>query len=93
MINQDSVRAWAVTGGQVPTRMSVWKEPAMRQPKFDYMQAVIDGWSKSSFLVPLECNTARFDADWNQAVQRVIVGGKTAKEAMQEAEKTFASRQ
>ena len=93
MINQDSVRGWAVTGGQVPTRMSIWKEPAMRQPKFDYMQAVVDGWSKSSFMVPLECNTARFDADWNQAVQRVVVGGKTPKEAMQEAEKTFASRQ
>ena len=62
-------------------------------PKFDYMQAVVDGWSKPSFLVPTECNTARFDADWNQAVQRVIVGGKTPKEAMQEAEKTFLSRQ
>jgi len=31
--------------------------------------------------------------EWNQAVQRVIVGGKTAKEAMQEAEKSFLSRQ
>jgi multiple sugar transport system substrate-binding protein len=93
MINQDAVRAWTVTGGQVPTRISVWKEPALRAPKFDYMKAVIDGWSANSFLVPTECNTARFDADWNQAVQRVIVGGKTPKEAMQEAEKAFLSRQ
>jgi multiple sugar transport system substrate-binding protein len=93
MINADAVRAWTVTGGQVPTRLSVWKEPAMRAPKFDYMKAVIDGWSANSFLVPTECNTARFDADWNQAVQRVIVGGKTPKEAMQEAEKSFLSRQ
>ena len=93
MISQDAVRAWTVTGGQVPTRISVWKEPALRAPKFDYMKAVIDGWSTNSFLVPTECNTARFDADWNQAVQRVIVGGKTPKEAMQEAEKAFLSRQ
>jgi len=93
MINPDAVRAWAITGGQVPTRMSVWKEPAMRAPKYDYMKAVVDGWAANGFMVPTECNTARFDADWNQAVQRVIVGGKTAKEAMQEAEKSFLSRQ
>jgi multiple sugar transport system substrate-binding protein len=93
MISRDSVHEWAVTGGQVPTRTSVWKEPALRDPKFDYMKAVVDGWAANSFLVPTECNTARFDADWNQAVQRVIVGGKTPKEAMQEAEKAFLSRQ
>ena len=75
------------------TRKSIWNEPAMREPKYEYMKAVIDGWSANSFLVPTECNTARFDADWNQAVQRVIVGGKTPKEAMQEAEKSFLSRQ
>ena len=65
----------------------------MRDAKYDYMKAVIDGWAANSFLVPTECNTARFDADWNQAAQRVIVGGKTPKEAMQEAEKSYQSRQ
>ena len=93
MINQDSVRAWTITGGQMPTRMSVWKDPVLRAPKYDYMKAVIEGWSANSFLVPTDCNISRFDADWNQAVQRVVVGGKTPKEAMQEAEKSFLSRQ
>ena len=93
MINEESVRGWAHVGGQVPTRMSVWQEAAMREPKYDYLKTVVDGWAASSFLVPTECNTARFDADWNQAVQRVIVGGKSPREAMQEAEKSFASRQ
>ncbi len=29
----------------------------MRDPKFDYLKAVIDGWSANNFLVPTEfCN-------------------------------------
>jgi len=93
MIGKDAVRAWSTTGGQVPTRLSIWNEAEFRDAKYDYLREVVDGWKAWSFLVPTECNTARFDADWNQAVQRVVVGGVSPKDAMLEAERSFAARQ
>jgi len=93
MISKDSVRLWTKLGGQVPTRASVWNEPEIQTPQFGFMQAVVEGWRAWSFMTPTECNTARFDADWNQAAQRVLVGNVTPERALQEAERAFLDRQ
>jgi ABC-type glycerol-3-phosphate transport system substrate-binding protein len=77
----------------VPTRSSVYSDPEFRKAQYDYMKEVVNSWRAWSFMVPLDCKTSRFDADWNQAVHRVLVGGMTPKDAMAEAEKAFMSRQ
>ena len=92
MISAESVRLWSTQGGQVPTRLSVWNEPAFADASFEPVRAVVEGWRRWSFLVPVGCNTARFDADWNQATQRVLAGATPAT-ALAEAERAFAARQ
>lgn len=93
MISPDSVRLWTRLGGQVPTRASVWNEPEFQGPDYAFMRNVVEGWRAWSFMTPTECNTARFDADWNQAAQRVLVGGLAPERALQEAERAFLDRQ
>ena len=93
LISPDSVRLWTRLGGQVPTRGSVWNEPEFQDQKYAFMRNVVEGWRAWSFLVPLECNTGRFDADWNQATQRVLVGGMPLDRALKEAERAFTDRQ
>lgn len=93
MISPDAVRLWTRIGGQVPTRASVWAEPEFRDAKYAYLQTVVDGWKNASFVLPPECNTARLDADWNQAVHRALVGNVPVVQALQEAERSFLSRQ
>ncbi len=93
MISPESVRLWTRLGGQVPTRASIWNEPEFQGPDFAYMRPVVEGWRAWSFITPPECNTARFDADWNQATQRVLVGNVPVERAMQEAERAFLDRQ
>jgi len=93
MANRDSVRIWSTVGGQIPTRLSVFNEPEFRKPEYEYMHAMVEAWRKSSFLLPVHCNTSRFDADWNVAVQRVVIDHADPKVALQEAAKKFRERQ
>lgn len=93
MVSPYSVKEWSTTGGQVPTRYTIWQEPEFRQPKYHYMATAVQAWKDWSFQINTECNSARFDADLNLAAQRVLVSKTTPEAAMIEAEKTFLSRQ
>jgi multiple sugar transport system substrate-binding protein len=93
MINAESVDLWSEVGGQVPTRLSVWQNPKYRDPKFAFMETVVEAWRAWSFQIPTECTTTQFDADLNRAVQRVVVGRVAPAAAMAEAERAFLGRQ
>lgn len=93
MVNAESVDLWSEVGGQVPTRLSVWREPKYRDPKFAFMETVVEAWRAWSFQIPTECTTTQFDADLNRAVQRVLVGRVAPAAAMAEAERAFVGRQ
>lgn len=93
MVNAESVDLWSEVGGQVPTRLSVWREPKYRDPKFAFMETVVEAWRAWSFQIPTDCTTTQFDADLNRAVQRVLVGRVAPSAAMAEAERTFLGRQ
>ena len=92
-VSKEAVRIWSVVGGQIPTRLSVFNEAEFQKPEYAYMHAMIEAWRKWSFLLPVHCNTAAFDADWNAAVHRVVIDGADPIVAMQEAEKKFRERQ
>ena len=83
----------AVVGGQVPQRVSVLADPALRGADYDFMPGVAEGWRHGGFILPTRCNMATFDADLNTAVQRVLVGGASPRDALREAERSFRASQ
>ena len=93
MISKEGVNIWATVGGQVPTRNSVFSDDMFKKPEYSYMRALASGWAAWSFLLPFNCNTARFDADLNTAVARVTLGEMKPIDALKEAEKKFLERQ
>lgn len=93
MINKDSVELWSKVGGQIPTRTSVLNDPVFQTADFAHVREIHAAWSASSWMLPVNCNTQRFDADLNGAVHRVVLGETSAKDALDEAEKKFAERQ
>ncbi|MFK8253202.1 ABC transporter substrate-binding protein [Ancylobacter terrae] len=93
LISKDGVLLWSTVGGQVPTRSSVFDDPKFQTPQFAYMRTMQKAWSDWSFMLPTRCNTARFDADLNAAVHRVVLGEADAAKALKEAEAKFTERQ
>jgi len=93
MISEESVRTWSTTGGQVPTRSSVFKDAEFRKTKYEYVRQMQTAWSTWSVIAPTNCNMARFDADLNSAVQRVVLKQSDPAKALAEAEKKFTERQ
>ena len=93
MISKESVELWSKVGGQVPTRTSVLKDPEFQTPDFAHVREIHAAWSANSWMLPINCNTQRFDSDLNGAVHRVVLGKTSAKDALTEAEKKFAERQ
>ncbi|HSI39019.1 MAG TPA: sugar ABC transporter substrate-binding protein [Xanthobacteraceae bacterium] len=93
MVSEDGVRLWATVGGQVPTRSSVFNDARFQAPQYGYMRTMRQAWSDWSFMLPTGCNTARFDADLNAAVHRVVLGEAAAPAALKEAEGKFLERQ
>jgi len=93
MISEDGVREWSTTGGQVPTRNSILADAAFADEKYEYMREMQSAWSNRSLVAPTNCNMARFDADLNSAVQRVVLGEASASDALKEAEQKLRERQ
>lgn len=93
LVSREGVKVWSVVGGQIPTRTSEFKDPEYRKPEYDYMRTAVDAWREWSWILPVNCNTSRFDADLNLAVARVAAGDKTPEQALIEAEKKFEERQ
>lgn len=93
MISKEGVALWSKVGGQVPTRTSVLQDPLFQTPAFAHVRDIHAAWSASSWLLPVNCNTQRFDGDLNAAVHRVVLGEADAKSALTTAEKLFEERQ
>ena len=93
MVSEEGVRIWSTTGGQVPIRSSVFKDPEFQKAKYEYVRQMQRAWTKWSVIAPTNCNMARFDADLNSAVQRVVLKQADPAKALVEAEKKFTDRQ
>lgn len=93
LISEEGVRTWATTGGQVPIRSSVFKDAEFQKPKYEYVRQMQQAWSTWSVIAPTNCNMARFDADLNSAVHRVVLKQAEPDKALAEAEKKFIERQ
>jgi multiple sugar transport system substrate-binding protein len=93
MISKEGVTTWSKIGGQVPTRSSVLADPAFQTAAFEHVRTIHAAWSASSWILPVNCNTQRFDGELNTAVHRVTLGEADAKAALSEAEKLFRERQ
>ena len=93
MVSSESVELWSKVGGQVPTRTSIFADPEFNTPEFDYMRTMVEAWGDWSWILSLDCNTARFDADLNVAVNRVALGEMDPMAALEEAEEQFRDRQ
>lgn len=93
MISAEASKLWADPGIQVPLRKSVFGEPKMQEPQFEWMRDMYKLWQDAAYWPPSECNVARTYTDLNLAVQQVILGQKTPDEALKEAEEATLARQ
>jgi multiple sugar transport system substrate-binding protein len=93
MISPEAVRVWSGTGGQVPTRTSVFADAKFQEPQYEYMRVMQKAWSTWSVVAPTACNNSRIDADLNTAIQRVVLGSMTPSDALTAAEGSSRSRQ
>ena len=93
MVSPDGVKLWATVGGQVPSRKSLLGDAFFNQPENAWVKTMIDAWSASSWMEPVECNTRTLQAGLNEALARVMQDKISPKEALAEAEKKFAEAQ
>lgn len=93
LMGVESVKKWMTVGGQVPTRRTLLSDPFLAQPENQWVRTMIDAWSASSWMEPVECNTRTLQAGLNEALARVLQDRITPKDALLEAEKKFAEAQ
>jgi multiple sugar transport system substrate-binding protein len=93
MVSRDGVKLWSTVGGQVPSRKSLLSDSFFSQPENAWVKTMIDAWSASSWMEPVECNTRTLQAGLNEALARVMQDKISAKDALAEAEKKFAEAQ
>jgi multiple sugar transport system substrate-binding protein len=93
LVSDDGVRAWATVGGQVPTRKSLLSDPFFKQPENAWVGTMIDAWSASSWMEPVDCNTRTLQAGLNEALARVMQDRISPRDALVEAERKFAEAQ
>lgn len=93
MVSRDGIMAWSAQGGQFPIRTSVINDPALSDPAFAHFKGLETSWANWSYMLPINCNSSRFDADLNEVVHRVLLEGTDTMTALQEAERKFRQKQ
>lgn len=93
MASAEGMAQWNLPGGQVPMLRSVASRPEMQQPQHAHLRAVADMFAASGMFVPASCNWARTFADFNLATQQVLLGQRSAAEALRVAERATQERQ
>lgn len=93
MVGPEGVKLWSTVGGQVPSRKSLLSDPFFQQPENGWVKTMIDAWSASSWMEPVECNTRTLQSGLNEALARVMQDKISPKDALAEAEKKFAEAQ
>jgi multiple sugar transport system substrate-binding protein len=93
MTDGDAMALWTSPGGQLPLVKSVAEGPLMQDPKNAPGKMTAEFMSKTGKMMPGNCNWARTLSDFNLATQQLVLGQKTAAEAMKQAEKATQDRQ
>lgn len=93
MAGSEGVKLWATVGGQVPTRRSLLADPFFAKPENAWVQTMVQAWSASSWMEPVNCNTRTLQSGLNEAVARFIQDKIPAMDALREAENKFADAQ
>lgn len=93
MAGAEGVKLWATVGGQVPTRKSLLADPFFAKPENQWVQTMVQAWTASSWMEPVNCNTRTLQSGLNEAVARFIQDKIPAMDALKEAEKKFADAQ
>jgi multiple sugar transport system substrate-binding protein len=93
MTNADAMAGWTNPGGQVPMLKSLAATPAMAEPAVAHLRAVSAQFAASGFMMPGQCNWSRTLADFNLATQQIVLGQRTAADALRQAERATQERQ
>ena len=93
LISSESVKLWAVEGGQVPTRLSVMNDPIFKADEYDYMRQIVAGWAGWSWLNPVSCNMSGWEGDISEATHKIVLNDDDPISVLKEAEKKFIDRQ
>ncbi|MCA0450170.1 MAG: extracellular solute-binding protein [Proteobacteria bacterium] len=93
MTNADAMALWQTPGGQVPMLKSLAADPRMDAPANAPLRLVANEFSANGFMMPGRCNWSRTLSDFNLATQQVVLGQRTAPEALRIAERATQERQ
>ena len=67
MVSPEGVKLWSTVGGQVPSRKSLLGDEYFQKPENSWVKTMIDAWSASSWMEPVECNTRTLQSGLNEA--------------------------
>jgi ABC-type glycerol-3-phosphate transport system substrate-binding protein len=93
MANAEAMTMWNLPGMQVPMLHSVARRPEMQLPENRHLQQIAGFFAASGMSMPSQCAWGRTLADFNLATQQVVLGQRTAIEAMRIAERATQDRQ
>ncbi len=93
MTNADAMALWQTPGGQVPMLKSLAAQPRMAEPANAPLRLVANEFSANGFMMPGRCNWSRTLADFNLATQQLVLGQRSAADALKIAERTTQERQ
>lgn len=89
----EATAMWTIPGGQVPMLRSIAARPEMDEPANRPLKQVAGFLGAASLAMPSACNWARTLADFNLATQQVVLGQRSAAEALRIAERATQDRQ
>jgi len=93
MTNAAAMALWNLPGQQVPMLKSVGARPEMQQPQYAHLRLVSEFLSAAGFSMPSTCAWSRTLADFNLATQQVVLGQRSAMDALRIAERATQDRQ
>jgi multiple sugar transport system substrate-binding protein len=93
MTNAEAMARWNLPGQQVPMLHSVAQRPEMARPEYAHLRQVAEFLAAAGFSMPSTCAWSRTLADFNLATQQVVLGQRSAIEALRIAERATQDRQ
>jgi ABC-type glycerol-3-phosphate transport system substrate-binding protein len=93
MASAEAMALWNLPGQQVPMLHSVAARAEMQRPENAHLKQVAGFFAASGVSMPSQCAWGRTLADFNLATQQVVLGQRSAIEAMRIAERATQDRQ
>lgn len=94
MISPESDSLWLKLGGQVPVRKSTIEREKefLNNPKNKFITVMSETFATCGWAQPTEFTVSGWKNDLNQAMQNVLVEGKSLEDALKASEKLFNDR-